>query len=482
MNYGIIIRVSGSLLLIESAAMLLPLLISLYYKQNDALSFFITILVTGILGALMVKLPRKNNTIKIREGLVIVTIGWFIMCLFGSLPFLISGSVKSFPDAFFEVVSGFTTTGATVIDNIEAIPKGILFWRSLTHWMGGMGILVFTIAIVPALGIGSFQIFKAESPGPAIGRFVPKIKDMAKILYGIYLIITVVEIILLSFSEMSLFEAVVYSFGTVGTGGFSTRGGSVGAYNSTYVNIVIGVFMVLSGINFNLYYLIYKRKFKDIIRDQELRFYLGIVTASTILISIDLYRNFYKDIGKSVMQSFFQVSSIITTTGYATYDFDKWSTFSKAILFLLMFVGGCAGSTTGSVKSIRILVLLKNIKREITKIFHPKAVVPIKVNQKSLPQDTVNGITAFFILYMLVFAIGTLLISLEGINLISAASAVAATLGNIGIGFDFVGPVHTFSRFSAQSKLLFSFLMIMGRLELFTVIALFSRKFWKDEI
>lgn len=482
MNYGIVIRVLGSLLLVVAAAMLIPLVISIGYGQNDTAAFAICIAITALAGFLLSKVSIKSKTIKIKEGLTIVSLGWVVVSVFGALPFTISGSIGSFVDAFFETVSGFTTTGATIIDDIEALPYGILFWRSFTHWIGGMGILVFTVALLPAMGVGSFQIFKAESPGPITDKIVPRIKDTAKILYITYIGMTVLEIVLLKLGGMTLFESAVHTFGTVGTGGFSTRNASIGAFNSTYIHIVISVFMILAGTNFSLYFALYRGRWREVLKDQELRFYLGIIAASVILISFNTYTSIFRDIGESLKHSFFQVSSIITTTGYATTNYDNWPTFSKGILFVLMFVGGCAGSTGGGMKSIRILVLLKLIKREIMKIFHPRAVVPVKIGQRSLTTDMLNSISSFFILYIVIFVVGTLLISLEGMDLVSSASSVAATLSNIGPGFGVVGPVHTFSQFSEISKLLMCGFMLMGRLELFTVIVLFTTKFWRDEI
>jgi len=481
-NIRIIVKMLGYLLILESAGMVLPLLVSVYYNQHDKIAFIISIVLTGLVGFVLSRIPSKKNTIKIKEAMAIVTLGWIAISVFGSLPFIFSGSINSFVDAFFETVSGFTTTGATLIDNVEVLPKGIIFWRSFTHWIGGMGVLVFTVAILPALGVGSFHIFKAESPGPVAERIVPRIKDTARILYVIYMVLTVAEIVLLRLGGMSFFESAVHTFGSVGTGGFSTRNASIGAYDSTYIHMVIAIFMMLAGVNFSLYYALIKCKWRDVVKDQELRFYLGVVGASTILIALNLNTNLYNSIWESLKYAFFQVSSIITTTGYATINFDQWPTFSKGILFVLMFIGGCAGSTAGGIKGIRILVLLKMVKRQIQKVFHPRAVIPVKVGQRTLPADVLNGISSFFILYIVVFVLGTLLVSLDGVGLVSASSAVAATLNNIGPGFEAVGPAQTFSSFSDAATLLFSFLMLLGRLELFTMIALFSPNFWRNEI
>lgn len=481
MNYGMVIKVLGKILMVEAMLMVPSLLVSLYYNQYDASSFFISIVLTGVIGFLMSIKSDGNKTIKAKEGLAIVAFGWILSSFFGSLPFVFSGSVLSWIDAFFETVSGFTTTGATIISNVEALPKGILFWRSFTHWVGGMGILVFTVAILPTMGVGGFQIFKAESPGPIKDKIAPKIKDTAKILYITYFTITILEILLLVLGGMPIYEAIVHTFGTVGTGGFSTKNASVGAFDSSYIHVVIAIFMLLSSINFSLYYSLFKGKWREVLKNQELRLFLGIVLSSVVLIAININSTIYHNIGLSFRDSLFQVSSIISTTGYATTDFDKWSTFSKAILFLLMFVGGCAGSTGGGIKSIRILVLIKLIKREVSKIFHPRAVIPIKNGESVVSNDTVSSIASFFILYIIIFVVGTILISLEGIDLESSASSVAATLGNIGPGFGFVGPTCTYSEFSGLSKILLSIFMLLGRLELFTIIALFAPRTWRKE-
>lgn len=483
MNYGVVIKVLGNLFLVEAALMIPSLMVALYYGQNDRMAFLMAIIITGAIGLLMSRsIHNSKKGIKAREGLTIVGFGWILASFFGSLPFVFSGSIPSWIDAFFETVSGFTTTGATIVDNVEILPKGILFWRSFTHWIGGMGILVFTIALLPTLGVGGFQIFKVESPGPRPDRIAPRVKDTAKILYFTYIIITILQIILLLIGKMPLFDAMVNTFGTVGTGGFAIKNDSIGAYKSTYIHIVIGTFMILSGVNFSLYYSIFKGKWKEVLKNEELRLYLGIIFTAVLLIGLNINKTIYHNIGISIRDAFFQVSSIITTTGYATVDFDRWPTFSRLILFLLMFVGGCAGSTGGGIKNIRILVLIKLIKREVSKIFHPRAIIPIKVGDKTISNEIVAGISSFFMLYILILILGSIVISLEGIDFESSVTAVAATLGNIGPGLGFVGPARTYSQFSHAGKLLLSLFMLLGRLELFTIIVLFAPKVWKNEI
>lgn len=482
MNYGIVLKVVGIILIVESLLMVPSLIISLYNGGPDGYAFLITMIITAIVGTLLARRKNKNNKISPKDGLAIVSLGWIAASFFGAIPLFISVDYLTYVDAFFEIVSGFTTTGASIISNVETLPMGILFWRSFTHWIGGMGILVFTVALLPALGIGGFQIFKAESPGPVAGKIAPKIKDTAKILYTTYFFMTFILVILLKIGGMTFFESLVYTFGTVGTGGFATKSLSVGAYESNYIHIIIGIFMILAGVNFTLYYSIYQGKFKEIIYDEELKLYFTIIGVSVLAITLNLYFTNYDRILISLRDAFFQVGSIITTTGYSTANFDLWPSFSKGILFLLMFIGGSAGSTAGGMKVIRILVMFKLIKREIVKIFHPRAIVPIKNSGKVLANETVASINSFIALYLVIFVISTLLVSLEGVNLESAASSVVATLSNIGPGFGFVGPMESFGGYSQITKVLFSALMLLGRLELFTIIALIAPRNWSTEL
>lgn len=473
MGYAIRIKILGYLLLLESALMLPALGIAFYDKSHDMKPFLVTIFITAILGFVLSKISKGGDeNITTKDGLAIVVLGWIFLSLFGALPLYLSKGVPTYIDAFFETVSGFTTTGATIIKDVEALPRGLLFWRSFSHWIGGMGILVFTISLLPALGIGGFQIFKAESPGPVAGKIAPRIKDTAKILYTIYFSITVIQVIMLLFGGMNLFDSLVHTFGTVGTGGFGIKGNSIGYYNSSYINMVIGFFMMFSGVNFSLYYLAYQGRWRDALKDEELRLYLKIIIIATIAIAINLFMTNYGGIKKALEDAFFQVSSIITTTGYSTADFDLWPNFSRSIIVLLMFIGGCAGSTAGGIKIIRHLVLFKTVRREIVKLFHPRAIRPIKVNGKAMAEETVQGINAFMALYFLIFGISVVLITLEGLDLVSAFTSIATTFGNVGPGLNLVGPANNFSDFSLISKLYLSVLMLLGRLELWTIIAL----------
>lgn len=477
-----IFKVLGYLLLIIALGMIAPLLISIFNRQNDTVPFLVSISLTTFTGFAFSKIPITQKKIKAKEGLAIVTLGWIFASLFGALPFYLSGSIPSYVDAFFETVSGFTTTGATIITNIEILPMGILFWRSFTHWIGGMGILVVAVAVLPMMGAGGFHVFKAESPGPISDKIVPRIKDTAKILYVTYIIISLAEFILLKLGGMTVFEAAVHTFGTLGTGGFSTRNASIGAFDNSFIFIVISIFMIMSGANFTLYYELYKGKWRDVIKNSELKLYLGILAISVLAITVDMNFHLYHNWFESFKHSLFQASSIMTTTGYTTFDYEQWTTFSKGILFMLMFVGGSAGSTGGSIKVIRILALIKLIKRELVKILHPRAIVSVKFGEQPVSENTLLNISSFFMLYMLIFILGSILISLEGIGFMGATSAVAATLGNIGPGFGFVGPTNTYAGFSDPSKLLLAFFMLLGRLELFTVIALLTPNFWRTEL
>lgn len=479
MNYRMVLKVLGYVLILISFSMVIPFLISLLDHGYDTLAFIDSMMITGIIGYGLSRITVDKKTIHIREGLAIVSLSWFLASFFGALPFVLSGAIPSYVDAFFEAASGFSTTGATIIRDIEILPKGVLFWRSFTHWIGGMGILVVAVAVLPLLGAGAFHIFKAETPGPITEKLVPRIKDTATILYLTYIILTSIEIVLLLFGGMSLFDAVVHTFGTLGTGGFSTKNASIGGFNSNYINIVISIFMILAGANFSLYYDIVSGRWRDVIKNQELRLYLTLLCLGTLLIMINTNTTLYHDWFTAFVHSLFQTSSIMTTTGYATADFDQWSTFSKGILFMLMFIGGSAGSTSGAIKVVRIRILYNLLKREFLKILHPRSVINIKINKQTVPAETVTSIVTFFLLYLALFVISSLMISLEGIDMISATSSVAATLGNVGPGFNFVGPTRTYADFSIPSKMLFSLLMIVGRLELFTVIALFSPKFWR---
>lgn len=480
MNYPAVFRVIGVLLVLEAIFMLPACGISLYYGELAYKLFLDAILFCLVIGFLCIRIHVKEGAIRIREGLAVVALGWVVFSIAGAFPLVWSNSVPSMTDAFFEAVSGFTTTGATVIGNVEALPKGILFWRSFTHWIGGMGILVFTVAILPAVGIGGFQMFRAEAPGPTTDRITPRINDTARILYTTYIIMTLVEIVLLMNAGMNFFDASIHTFGTVGTGGFSSKNASIGYYDNPAIHWIIGVFMVLASCNFSLYYALFRGKWRDVLKDQELRFYLGVILAATVLIGLSIHPS-GGAVGKTLRDSFFQVATIISTTGYATVDFDQWPSFAKMVLFGLMFIGGCAGSTGGGIKGIRILLLMKLVRAEIVRMIHPRAVINIRILRRTVPVTVMSTTTAFFFVYMLLFAFGALLVSFEGVDMLSALSASAACIGNIGPGFGAVGPMVNYSQFTDVTKMGLSALMLLGRLEIFTVLAVLTPGVWQRD-
>ncbi len=478
MNRRMILRIIGLVLRYEALAMIPPLIIAAVTKEPDLFAFIATTFTLLVTSIILTNIPLVKKTLKVKDALTVVAFAWILASAFGALPFVISGYIPSFVDAYFETVSGLTTTGATILTNVEILPHGLLFWRSFTHWIGGMGILVLALAIMPSVGVGAFQLFKAESPGPISDKLVPKMKDTAKILYTAYLGITALEVILLLLGGMSLYESLIHTFGTVGTGGFSTRNASIGAFNySPYLVVVITIFMIASGVNFSLYYELYKGRFSNIFKNIEFRVYMSIIFVSSLLIAFNL-RGYYTNILEALMHSFFQVGSIITTTGYATVDFDLWPSFSKTLLFFLLFVGGSAGSTGGAIKVVRIIMLFKLVKREIQKLLHPRAVIPIQFNGKIVQPDVIAGVSGFFFLYIVIFLVATLLLTFEDISFMSAASAAAATLGNVGPGFEAVGPIRNYAFFSPWAKLLMSMLMLFGRLELYTILVLLSPSHW----
>ncbi len=418
-----------------------------------------------------------------REGFLIVTLGWILASVFGAIPFYIAGTFDSFLDAFFETVSGYTTTGASVLSNIEVQPHGILFWRAFTHWIGGMGILVFTLALLPAIGMGTVQIFKAESPGPNPEKIVPKIKHTAIILYGIYFVISLLEVIALKLAGMSLFDAFTHTFATMGTGGFSTRNASIGAFESPAIHWIIIFFMFLAGVNFSLYFSVLRGKFKTLIKDSEFRFYFFTIIIAAVLIFLSISNIGYVEkygVEKTARDSIFQTLTIITTTGFATVDYDKWPDFTKMIMFILMFVGGSSGSTGGSIKCIRILLLFKFAKREMYKLIHPRSVIPIRIGNTTVNREVMRSVIGLVILFVMSFIGISLILLAQGMDLMSSTSATIACLGNIGPGFAMVGPTMNFADLTNLSKIVLSIAMIMGRLEIYTVLVMFVPVFWKD--
>jgi trk system potassium uptake protein TrkH len=479
MNIRLVLKGVGILLLCEAIFIIPSMIVSLFYKENNALAFLYTIIIILSVATPLLMVETKNKNMYARDGFGIVALGWIIMSFFGSLPFVFSGAIPSYIDAFFETCSGFSTTGASILTNIEVLPKGILFWRSFTHWMGGMGVIVLTLAILPSLGARGIQMMKAESPGPNPGKLVPKVGETAKILYGIYVVITIVEVALLALTGMPLYDAFIHTFGTVGTGGFSNLNLSVGAYQNIYAEIIIMVFMFISGANFTLYYYMMKGNLTAPFKDEEFRTYFMIVAGAIALITIDINTHIFHNIWESLRYASFQVISIITTTGYVTTDFEKWSMFSKLILFTLMFVGGCAGSTGGAIKNIRIVLLFKIMKRELLQIIHPRAVYSVRLGKKAVDEKTLTEVLGFFFMYIVVFIVGVLIVSLDNMDWGTTFSSVAATLGNIGPGFGIVGATGNYASLSDISKLTLSILMIIGRLEIYPILLLGVPSFWR---
>lgn len=479
-NYKLVLRIIGFILIVEGAFMMLSMPFSLYYCGKECYSLAISALITGGIGALLFFLLKNKTTKNIskREGYLIVTFTWIITSVFGALPFMLSGVIPSFTDAYFETISGFTTTGATILTDIESVPKGILFWRSLTHWIGGMGIIVLSVAILPILGIGGMQLFIAEMPGPAPDKLHPRITETAKRLWGIYVLFTFAEVVLLMIGGMDLFNALCHAFGTMATGGFSTQNDSVAGY-SPFIQYVIIFFMILAGTNFTLHYYVLHGQLKKVWRNEEFRYYFYLITSVVFVITVSIIALGNEEVENVFRDTLFQVVSIITTTGYVTSDYLLWPGMLWFIIFLLMFIGGSAGSTSGGMKIIRQLLLLKNSGLELKRLLHPQGVIPVKLNGKSVPKDIIYKIMAFFLIYMITFAFGTLIMSFIGLDFETAIGATAATLGNIGPGIGNVGPTDNYSQIPDVGKWFLSFLMLLGRLELFTVLIILSPAFWR---
>lgn len=479
MNYKAVLSILGNVVKYMVALLFVPLLIALYYGEGDAKSFLLTIIIGAPIGFILSNIKAEKKAIYAKEGFLIVGFAWIIISAIGALPFVISGAIPSFIDAFFETVSGFTTTGATILTAIEGLPKGILFWRSFTHWIGGMGFLIFMLALIPSLGSNSIHLLKAESPGPSPGKIVPKIKETAKILYLIYFALTLIEGILLMCAGMNLYDAVIHAMGTAGTGGFSNMNASIAAFNSPAIEWIITIFMLIFGINFALYFQILKGNFKGFFKNEELRYYLLIILSAFILITVNIISLNGGDIILSIRQSAFQVSSIVTSTGFATVDFNFWPTLSKLIIVMLMFVGAMAGSTGGGIKTVRIVIMLKAIKREINKIIHPKRVNSVKIDGKTVDEDIIHGVFLFIGAYIIISLIAIFIISFDNFDVVATVTSVITTMSNIGPGLEVVGPAGNFAAFSPLSKLVLSFCMLAGRLEIYPMLIMFSPSIWR---
>lgn len=478
MNYKMIGYVLSKVLMIEAGLMILPLLCSIIYGESVAWAFLLTMVLLNITAVIMGYKQPKNTVIYAKEGFVIVALAWVLMSAFGTIPFVVTGTIPNPIDAFFEVVSGFTTTGASILTDIEVVSKGLLFWRSFTHWIGGMGVLVFILAILPLSKNNNMHIMRAEVPGPSVGKLVPKMRDTAVILYKIYLAMTIIEIIILCICGMPLFDSILHSFGTAGTGGFGIKNSSIGYYNSPIIDVVIGTFMILFGINFNIFYYILIGKHRDAFGSEELRCYLGIILVAVVLIAINI-TPYYGSILEALRYAYFQVASIITTTGYSTVNYDLWPEFSKTVIILLMFTGACAGSTGGGIKIGRIITLVKQQIKEIYRMVHPRTVTALRLDGKSVDKDMLIGIQVFFVMFMFILVLGTLLISLDGYDFTTNFTAVLSCISNIGPGLNLVGPAANFSLFSDLSTFILSFIMLAGRLELFPLLILFIPSLYK---
>ena len=476
MKIRVVLRVLAFICIVVSCAMLPPFALAIYDRSSDAVGFAVSISAGLIFSALALAVTGKNadNSMGIREGLGVTGFSWIVASLIGGLPLWISGAVDGYTDAFFESMSGFTTTGATILNDIEALTRGLLLWRSLTHWIGGMGIIVLSLAVLPFLGVSGMEMYKAEVPGVTAGKVTPRLHQTAMWLWGAYVILTLTETVLLMFGGMSLFDAFCHSCSTIATGGFSTKNSSIAFFTSAYIQWVITIFMFLSGVNFSLYFLIPQKKFHDIFADEELGGYVKIAVISSIAIAFCLwFTGEFDEIEYTVRQSFFHVASVMTTTGFIVHDYDHWPEFTKFIIIILMFIGASGGSTGGGCKVSRFIIIGRQLKMEVKKLLHPRSVLTPRMNGKPIPQSTMDSAGAFFILYMIILSMGTLITTAFGIDILTAFTGVLTCLSNVGPGLNGLGAVESFSNLPAMVKWLFSFCMLAGRLELFAVFLLF---------
>jgi len=482
MHWRLILKIIAILSFFIGLAMLVPLLVGTYYGDTSVYPLARAMGITIAAASLLYLSCRRvaADIMNARDGMAIVAIGWTVIGFFGALPFYFSGEFGSFTNAFFESVSGFTTTGSSILTDIESVSKGLLFWRSFIQWLGGMGIIVLSVAILPFLGVGGMQLYKAEVPSPVPDKLTPRIRDTAMVLWKVYALLSVAEVILLMFGGISFYDALCHTFTTMPTGGFSTRNSSVAHYDSTYIDGVIIIFMVLAGINFSLHYQLLRGKPLVFWRDPECRFFLGAVLVLTLIVSLNLYGTIYDTIGGALRYGAFQVVSIVTTTGYATADYEQWPAMSQMILLLCMFMGASAGSTGGGVKCLRVMLCFKYCYRELFALIHPRAVSHIKLAGKHVPDDVVRSVMGFLALYMGLFAISAVILAGMGVDFVTSFSAVAAAMGNIGPGFGMVGPVENFALIPDMGKWLLIWCMLLGRLEIFTVIILLVPEFWRQ--
>ncbi len=477
MNYNMIIYMLGNLMKVEGCLMIVPALIAVVKSETASTKAFLTTIIM-LWGTILTSIKFKNKDIYAREGFVITALSWIVLSFFGAMPFYFSETIPFFVDSFFETVSGFTTTGASILNEIEGLPLSILFWRSFTHWIGGMGVLVFLLAIIPMGGDRSMYIMKAEAPGPLVGKLVPKVKSTAKLLYLIYVFLTIAEMIFLIAGGMPLFDSIVTAFSTAGTGGYSIKNTSIAAYNSAYIEYIIAIFMTIFGINFNLFYLLLMKDFANIFKNEELRYYLGIIGIATLLITANI-ATMYDSIEQAFRNAFFQVTALITTTGFVTANFELWPEFSKTILIVIVMIGACGGSTGGGLKVSRLVIVLKMITQELKRMVHPRSVNIIKLDGMKIEQETVDSVTSFFVIYVFLIFGSFIIISVDNFDFTTSLTAVMTCVGNVGPGLGGVGPVENFSIFSPFVKLVLCMDMLLGRLEIFPLVMLFSPAVWK---
>ena len=477
MNYSMLRYLFGMVLMIEAAFLALPLSVALLYGESSGIWFLITMAAVGILGFVLTRFKPARRDMYAREGFVFTAMAWIVISLIGAVPFTLSGQIPSYIDAVFETVSGFTTTGASILTDVEALDNCMLFWRSFTHWLGGMGILVFMLALVN-MGGQANHLLRAESPGPTVSKMVPNMRKSAAILYGIYIAMTVLETALLLLGGMPLFDSLCTAFGTAGTGGFGIKNASMGAYSGYYLQGVVAVFMVLFGVNFNVYYFLLMKKYAMAWRNTEVRVYLAIIAASTLTITVNIM-HLFPTVLDALHNAFFAVASIITPTGFSTADFDAWPQLSRLILVILMVVGACAGSTGGGVKVSRIVILCKVLACEVHRLLHPRSVKVTTIDGKAISRETIQGVQSYMVLYFLVTVVSMLLVCVDNFDFETTVTAVVATLNNIGPGLSMVGPTGNFSLFSPLSKLVLTADMLFGRLELFPVLILLMPSTWR---
>jgi len=483
-NYKLVFKIISNLVFIESIMLLLVSIVPLIYQEHDTYYFLISSVISFLFALLFFLLGlNSKRTLGKREGSVIVTFTWIIFSLFGMLPFWLSGSIPSFTDAFFETISGFTTTGASILNNIEELSHGMLFWRSLTHGVGGLGIIVISLALLPLFGYNGMQLFAAESSGPTKDKIHPKINETAKRLFLIYVLLNVAETLLLKIGGMTWFDAICQSFATIATGGFSTKQASIGYWDSPYIQYIIGVFMILSGINFSLYYFAFKHKFEKIIENEELKYYLMILFISIMVVFLSQI-NFsipqtFTTLEKTFRDSFFNVTSLMTTTGFGTVDYMQWKTFTWFILLMVMITGASAGSTSGGIKMVRIVIVAKYCYYEFKQIIHPNAILPVRYNGHLVKEDIITKILAFVLLYLTTVSLGILVLAASGMGFQESIGGLISCLGGVGPGLGIVGPAGNYADIPEFSKWFLSFIMLVGRLELFTVLLLFTPTFWK---